>query len=67
MEDDVHSVATPFFDTRSHAIGAIAVAGVATRMDAETISKVATLVLKAGANLTRALGGTTPEFDQVAA
>lgn len=56
-EADVHSHAAPLFDAAGIAIGAIAVAAPATRVDAEISARTAALVIEAAAQFTQQTGG----------
>lgn len=55
--EDVIGTATPIFDWSQNAIGAVAVAAVATRFDAKLEALVEALVLRAAIAITEATGG----------
>lgn len=59
FELDTVGVAAPFFDASERVVGAVAVAGVSSRMDSETIERVSVLVRAAAKNATAQLGGRT--------
>jgi IclR family transcriptional regulator, acetate operon repressor len=59
--EDVVGTAAPIFDQSGHAVGAIAVAAVATRVDAGLELRIARSVVEAAIVVTRAMGGLPHE------
>jgi IclR family transcriptional regulator, acetate operon repressor len=59
--DDVIGTASPIFDWSQRAIGAVAVAAVATRFDEKSEARVRQLVLRAAIAITEATGGVVHE------
>lgn len=57
LESDTVGVAAPFFDAGGRVTGAVAVAGLASRMDGEAIARASALVCAAAKDVTRQLGG----------
>lgn len=57
FEADTVGVAAPFFDASGRVIGAIAVAGLSSRMDGEALARTGALVCAAAKDVTRQLGG----------
>ncbi|PTX50054.1 IclR family transcriptional regulator [Gemmobacter caeni] len=57
LEADTVGVAAPFFDASGRVIGAVAVAGLSSRMDGEAIARAGALVCAAAKQVTRQLGG----------
>lgn len=60
FDADVTGVAAPFFNANGVAMGAIAVASPASRMDAPNLTMTAQQVMAAGITATERLGGTAP-------
>lgn len=58
FEDDTVGVAAPFFDAGGKVLGAVAVAGLSSRMDGEALARTGALVCAAAKEVTRQLGGT---------
>lgn len=56
FESDVAGLAAPIFDPSNYALGAIAVASVASRFDAMTQTRIAGRVVEAAITITRAMG-----------
>lgn len=57
FEDDTVGVAAAFFDAGGRVLGAVAVAGLGARMDAEALARTGALVRAAAKDVTRQLGG----------
>jgi len=60
FDADVVGIGAPFFDAGAKAMGAIAVATPANRMDAQNTLRTARLVMAAALEATRGLGGEPP-------
>ena len=60
-EDEVSSVAMPFFDQTGHAIGTIAVATPSSRMTPEMKSRIIGLLSQASMTLSANIGGLIPQ------
>jgi len=60
FEDEVCSVAVPFFETEPHAIGTLAIAVPRVRMDALAVSEIAQLLWQESQIISHELGGTIP-------
>ena len=59
FESDTVGVAAPFFDASGRVIGAVAVAGLRSRMDGEALARTGAMVCAAAKDITRQLGGTS--------
>jgi IclR family transcriptional regulator, acetate operon repressor len=63
FEDDVYSIAMPFFDADAAAIGTLALATPATRMDSSNCVALARLLANTALSVTQDLGGSiTPKL-----
>jgi DNA-binding IclR family transcriptional regulator len=63
FEDDVYSIAAPFFDADAAAIGTLAIATPSTRVDSSNCITLARLLVKTALSITQDLGGTiTPKL-----
>jgi DNA-binding IclR family transcriptional regulator len=60
FEAEVHSLAVPLFDALGRCSGAVAVAGLTSRMTESQIHLIRSSLLRAGAQITQLWGGTAP-------
>ena len=60
FETEVHSFAVPLFGALGQCSGAVAVAGLTSRMSESQIHLIRTSLLRAGAQITQLWGGTVP-------
>ena len=60
FEADVHSLALPLFDALGRCSGAVAVAGLSSRMTESQIHLIRASLLRAGVQITQFWGGTAP-------
>lgn len=67
VEDDVHSISAPFFNTQGKPEGSITIAAPIQRLVGEAHQKVIDAVMAAAGELTAAMGGRIPETKGVAA